>query len=74
VLESPLGCREKVGTVNIFTGKLNLCMDCDFYTTFDKGAQEHSKQNKHKVRRRQVLNLEISKEAIRKLKDEIRNV
>jgi hypothetical protein len=61
-----------MGVANIFTGKLNLCMDCDFYTTLDKGAQEHSRVNFHEVRRQHVQNLEISSESIGKLRKQMK--
>jgi hypothetical protein len=32
-----------------YTGKLNICFDCPYYTTLDKGAEEHSRSTKHFV-------------------------
>lgn len=57
---------------NVYTGRLNLCMDCDYYTVLDKGAEEHSKRNSHSVWRREVHNIEITKEKIRLLKEDMR--
>jgi hypothetical protein len=62
-----------MGVSNLFTGKLNICLECDYYTTLDKGAQEHSKINDHEVRRRQVRNLEISKQNIESLRKQMKN-
>jgi len=32
-----------------YTGKLNVCLDCDYFTTIDKGAEVHSRERKHNV-------------------------
>jgi hypothetical protein len=61
-----------LGVANLFTGKLNICLECDYYTTLDKGAREHSRENDHEVRKRQVLNLEVTRENIEPLRNLIR--
>ena len=61
-----------MAVANLFTGKLNICLECDYYTTLDKGAQEHSRENDHEVRKRQVLNLEVSRENMESLRNQIR--
>ncbi|MFI5420466.1 MAG: hypothetical protein ACHQ1H_05820 [Nitrososphaerales archaeon] len=63
---------EKLGRANAYSGKLNLCMYCEFYFALDKEAQEHRRGKNHEMKSKQVQNFEITKKNIRKLKDEMR--
>jgi hypothetical protein len=47
-----------------YTGKLNVCLDCDYYTTIDKGAEEHSRAMKHFVFQDQVKDKPLGREAV----------
>jgi hypothetical protein len=47
-----------------YTGKLNICFDCLYYTTLDKGAEEHSRSTKHFVFQDQMRDKPIGGEAV----------
>jgi hypothetical protein len=48
---------------------LNICFDCPYYTTFDKGAEEHSRSMKHFVFQDQVRDRPIGKEAVQQRRE-----
>jgi hypothetical protein len=46
------------------TGKLNICLDCEYYTTIDKGAEVHSREKKHFVFQDMVTNQSMTAKSV----------
>jgi len=56
---------------------LNICLECPYYTTLDKGAEEHSRSMKHFVfqdhLRDKVIGNEVVQQRREFLKQNLRN-
>jgi hypothetical protein len=48
---------------------LNICLDCTYYTTLDKGAEEHSRSSKHFVFQDQVRDKAVGNEMVQQRRE-----
>lgn len=56
-----------------YSGRIQVCLDCDFYSILCGSAREHSKQAQHFVREAQVWQFVVAKENVERLRQALKD-